>query len=289
MFPLKILSWNIEHFNGSGGQDAESRPARLDRVDRVAEFVRAESPDVFGLSEVEGSIVYEKFTSKLSGYTFNITEGRQSQEILVGVKSGLTAFFTQRNEFKRSNPYLRPGALLTLRDDDIHLPILFTHLKSKPDPEGFGLRDAMFGKIFDLQKELDKAQRSFSGDDSDKSNFIVLGDMNTMGLDYYRSSHDIPQAHEIAVVKSKFARRHMVAAAKTSPVTWSNGTGSSYPPSDLDHVFASEKLQLADIDGSGSKVRVAGWAELDGATAQDDWIHRYSDHAPLIFTVTGVA
>ncbi|MEQ9345522.1 MAG: endonuclease/exonuclease/phosphatase family protein [Thalassospira sp.] len=289
MFPLKILSWNIEHFNGSGGYDAESRPARLDRVDRVAEYIRNESPDIFGISEVVGSTVYEKFTRKLSGYTFNITEGRQSQEILVGVRSGLTAFFTQRNEFKRSNPYLRPGALLTVRDDDVHLPILFTHLKSKPDPEGFGLRDAMFGKIFDLQKELDKAQRSFSGNPDDKSNFIVLGDMNTMGLDYYQSSHDIPQAHEISVVKSKFARRGLVAAAKTASVTWSNGTGSSYPPSDLDHVFASETLQLSNVDAQGNKVRVAGWAELDDPAAQDDWIARFSDHAPLIFEVTGVA
>ena len=287
MFRLKILSWNIEHFNGSGGRSANSRQARLDRVDRVAEYLSDESPDIFGLSEVEGSIVYEKFTSKLSGYTFNITEGRQSQEILVGVRSGLTAFFTQRNEFKRNNPYLRPGALLTVRNGDIHLPILFTHLKSKPDPEGFGLRDAMFSKIFDLKKELDKAQRRLSGIPSDRSNFIVLGDMNTMGLDYYRSSHDIPQEHEIDVIKSKFASRGMIVAVKSSPVTWSNGTGSSYPPSDLDHVFASEKLRLSDMDAQGNKVRVAGWAEMKDVAEQDEWINRYSDHAPLIFEVNG--
>ncbi len=150
MLPLKVISWNIEHFNGSGGQDAENRALRLNRVERVVNYLSTQEPDVFGLSEVEGELVYEKFTESMPNYVFNITEGRQSQEILIGVKNNITAFFTQRNEFKRNNPYLRPGALLSVREGNIHIPILFTHLKSLPTPEGFGLRDAMFEKIFGL-------------------------------------------------------------------------------------------------------------------------------------------
>ena len=46
-----------------------------------------------------------------SDYFFHITEGPQTQEILVGVKSGFSPFFTQRVEFKGGNPRLRPSAL----------------------------------------------------------------------------------------------------------------------------------------------------------------------------------
>ena len=136
MLPLKFLSWNIEHFNGTGGQDKSNRKLRLNRVGRVVDVIRGKNADIFGLSEVEGSLVYEKFTQSMPNYTFNITEGRQSQEILIGVRSGLTAFFTQRNEFKRNNPFLRPGAFLALRKGDTHLSILFAHLKSSPLPRG---------------------------------------------------------------------------------------------------------------------------------------------------------
>ena len=152
MVNLKILSWNIEHFNGTGGIDKSNRKAREKRVERVTKLIKDEKPDVFGLSEVEGKLIHSKMTRLLPGYVFNITEGRQSQEILIGVKHGLTAFFAQRNEFKRSNPSLRPGALLTITIKDIDIPILFIHLKSMPSPEGFGLRDAMFEKDFNLKK-----------------------------------------------------------------------------------------------------------------------------------------
>lgn len=50
----------------------------------------------------------------MPGYQFHITEGRQTQEILVGVRNKFTAFFTQRLEFTGGNTFLRPGALLTL-------------------------------------------------------------------------------------------------------------------------------------------------------------------------------
>ncbi len=83
MADLSILSWNIEHFNGKGGIDKKNRQARLKRVDRVAGLLKDANPDVFGLSEVEGSIVYDAFVDKLSGYGFHITEGNQSQEILM--------------------------------------------------------------------------------------------------------------------------------------------------------------------------------------------------------------
>lgn len=288
MLPLKVLSWNVEHFDGKGGQDRNNRRNRLDRVERVVELVRQQDPDIFGIIEVEGAIVYDKITELMPGYTFNITEGRQSQEILIGVRGGLTAFFTQRNEFKRNNPYLRPGALLTVRDGNLHVPILFAHLKSMPSPEGFGLRDAMFDKIFDLKKELDKVTRRLSGNQAANSNFIVLGDLNTMGMDYYRSTNDIPGDREIDVLTAKFATRKMDRLEKSAPFTWYNGSTSSYPPSNLDHVFAAQHLEFEAVDGGAAVVEVGGWAERASVSERDDWISSYSDHAPLTFTLTSV-
>jgi endonuclease/exonuclease/phosphatase family metal-dependent hydrolase len=288
MLPLKIISWNIEHFNGTGGQDSDNRSRRLDRVERVAEYLISKQPDIFGLSEVEGELVYERFTEIMPNYAFSITEGTQSQEIMIGVKNNISAFFTQRNEFKRNNPYLRPGALLTVRHNDIHVPILFTHLKSAPDPEGFGLRDAMFEKIFNLKRELDKKARKITGNQDAKSNLIVLGDMNTMGMDYYRTGHDIPREKEVKVVTSKFKRRKMTALKKTNKNTYFNGSNSSYPPSNLDHVFAAAHLSFADVDNKSSKVLVDGWARLNSDAEKDSWINDFSDHAPLILTLISV-
>jgi endonuclease/exonuclease/phosphatase family metal-dependent hydrolase len=288
MLPLKIISWNIEHFNGTGGQDKSNRTLRLQRVEKVAQFIAAQSPDIFGLSEVEGALVYEKFTQLLPEYTFNITEGRQSQEILIGVRNNLTAFFTQRNEFKRNNPYLRPGALLTVRSGNIHIPILFTHLKSMPSPEGFGLRDAMFEKIFKLRLELNKAERALNGVANANANFVVVGDMNTMGMDYYSKDHDIPMDREIKTVKRKFKNRKMTALVKTHPHTFFNGSASKYPPSELDHVFAAAHLQFEDVDTAGANLIIGGWAEKTTNAEKDIWINEFSDHAPLIFKIISV-
>lgn len=269
---LKILSWNVEHFSGKG------RGARADRVDDVAALIRQLDPDIFALMEVEGSSVFQAFTHAFPGYSFTITEGRQVQEILIGVRGGISAFVTQRNEFKRSNPHLRPAALLTVtspgRD---YLSMLFTHLKSLPSPEGFGLRDAMLTKVRDLKGAIDRA---VGGD----SRFILLGDLNTMGLNMTFSDSDLTGREEIARVDRILAYRGLHRQPKTHDATFNNGSTSSYLPADLDHVYATDNLTFSDQCG-GAKVRVAGWAE---AVDADAWIDRYSDHAPLIFEITGL-
>ncbi len=281
MNKLNILSWNIEHFNGRGGIDKNNRRKRQDRVDRVAQFIKGKKPDIFGLSEVEGKVVHSSMTRILSGYTFSITEGRQSQEILIGVKHGITSFFTQRNEFKKSNPHLRPGALLTVTMSNQHIPILFMHLKSMPSPEGFGLRDAMFDKAFRLKKSLDKAAKR---NGQEQSNFIILGDMNTMGMNYEGKKFDIPSQHEIDITAKRFKRRGMTHLSKDHTATFNNGSKSRYLPADLDHVFAADHLKFTNA-GQRTDVHVGGWAEFNATKDQDKWINQFSDHAPLTLTL----
>ncbi len=275
---LKILSWNIEHFDGHGGKDKNNKTKRKDRVKRVCEFLKAEDPDIFGLSEVEGKVVHEQITAILPDYTFSITEGRQSQELLIGVKHGLTSFFTQRNEFRRSNPYLRPGALLTVTVNNEHYPILFTHLKSMPSPEGFGLRDAMFDKALNLKKALDKVAKK------KQSNFIILGDMNTMGLNYVGKKYDIKANIELLNLKKRFRKLDMTFIKKDHGTTFNNGSKSSYKPSDLDHVIAANHLRFVGFS-KGAKVYVGGWAKKKTSKDKDKWIAEFSDHAPLSFTL----
>ena len=173
---IKVLCWNVEHFSGT-----QQQGPRADRVRRVADVIREESPDVFAIQEVTGRAVFEAFSQKLPDYNITITEGPQTMEILVGVRAGLRSFITQRSEFKRNNPALRPGMLVTLTPEPgRNLPILFNHLKSMPDPEGFGLRTAMIERANSLWRAL------LSGptvtDPDAQVPFVIAGDLNLMGM-----------------------------------------------------------------------------------------------------------
>jgi exonuclease III len=121
---FSIASWNVEHFKGD--------PTR---ANRVIDFLKKQNPDVIGLYEVEGSEVFSEVTVKFPGYTFQITEGPETQEILVGVKSTLSAFITQKLEFKSGNSFMRPGLLLTITISGKQYSILFCILQAAMNQE----------------------------------------------------------------------------------------------------------------------------------------------------------
>jgi hypothetical protein len=75
----------------------------------------------------------------------------------------------------------------------------------------------------------------------------------------------------------------MVRLGKTAPATWSNGSGSRFPPSDLDHVVASNHLGFKHFHGA--EVDVRGWPALDTPAQQNKWISDYSDHGLLYLEV----
>ena len=80
---FSVASWNVEHFKGDGPDSA--------RVDRVVAFLAEQKPDIFGMFEVEGKTVFETLVQRMPNYTFQITEGQQTQEILIGVKRTLSS------------------------------------------------------------------------------------------------------------------------------------------------------------------------------------------------------
>lgn len=266
---FSLASWNVEHFKKKGA-----------RVDRVVEFLGKQDPDVFALYEVEGSEVFQSMTDQMPGYTFHITEGPQTQEILVGVRQGFTAFFTQKLEFKEQISALRPGALLTLTIGGEHYPILFLHPKSGSDPKGLGLRDDMLVKACDFRKTLEKAAGG-------RANYLFLGDLNTMGMRYrYVATKNIEQDDELAKLRGEAKRVGMRLLDKDMPHTWSNGSKSTIPPSNLDQVIVANHLTFKAF--GQAEVSVRGWPTEQTPAMQDTWIANYSDHALLYLEVQAV-
>ena len=266
---FSVASWNVEHFKGD--------PAR---ADRVIAFLAAQSPDVFALYEVEGTESFEALVSGMPGHTFHITEGQQVQEILVGVRQKLTAFFTQKTEFRSGASAMRPGALLTITVDGEHYPLLFLHTASMNDPRGLGLRDDMLLRACEFRKTLNKAADGCA-------NFIFMGDFNTMGMKYkYVKGRDIKPTDELTKLAKEAEKMKMRMLTKDGPATWSNGSKSSLRPSNLDHVVAAEHLGFKMFNGA--EVTLRGWPQEGTIAKQDAWIRDYSDHALMYFEVEKV-
>jgi hypothetical protein len=216
-----------------------------------------------------------------------MTEGEQTQEIFVGVHRRFQTFTTQRLEFKTGRAHQRPGLLLAVRADGVDYALLFLHIKSGADTEDFGLRDAALMHAFNLKKALDRISDG-------RANFIFMGDLNTMGIDDpvpYSKRMDLSSEDEVARIASWARRANMRLLNKEKTnvgncdreVTWYNGS-IHYVPANLDHVVASEHLQIRSQGNSPSEISVLGWPKL----AQSDWTSwfaEYSDHALLYFEV----
>ena len=271
-----LMSWNIEHFKKTRDNQTQKR------IERITAKIREEDPDVFAIYEVEGKDIYETLVTTFPGYTFHITEGPQVQEILVGVRGDITAFFTQKVAFKSGVSVLRPGALLTLRINQVNYPILFLHLKSKNDPRSFGLRDDMISKAIKFKKTLTQ--------DNIPPNYLFIGDLNTMGMNY-SFDRGIDVDNELKKSDNYASRYYkMQRLDKTYLNTWSNGTGSSIPDSALDHCYATDHLNFRLFENKDSRpgtspVDVRGWVDTPNASAKDRWISEYSDHCYLYLEV----
>lgn len=276
---LSILSWNVEHF----GKTKRNSSVPNKPVGPIIDLIANQKADVVAIYEVVGRHIFDTVTEKMPEYHFHITEGPQTQEILVGVKRGLSSFFTQKTEFKSGAQALRPGAFLTVTKNGHQYPLLFLHLKSMSDPKGFGLRDDMTGKAIKLKKRLDK-QRHSNGLPG-KANFIFLGDLNTMGMNLTYSAKDISGQEEIERLGKRLAAKSvkMKLLSKTHEGTYWPGTNSSYPISNLDHVVAADHLEFKSF--SGKDIKVSGWVDESTDSKRDQWAKQFSDHALLYFEV----
>jgi len=247
-------------------------------------FLAAQNPDLLVLYEVEGKDVFASVTAKFPGYTFHITEGEETQEILVGVRASLSAFLTQKLEFKSGATSMRPGLMATVTVAGKPYCVLFLHLASSNEPRGFGLRDDMATRAIKFRKPLDASAGG-------KANYLFLGDLNTMGLDY-PSQKEIDPLTELKKRDLRALRFYdMRRLVKAYDASWSNGPGSSIPDSNLDHVYAANHLKFKRFtraDGAKAEVDVRGWTNQTSAVAKDKWIKDFSDHSLLYLEIQRV-
>ncbi len=144
---FSIVSWNVEDFKPDPNC-----------VDRVIDFLAAQNPDVLALYEVESKEIFASVTAKFPGYTFQITEGEESQAILGGVRAFLSACFSPKLEFKSGATSMRPGLLATVGMAGKSYCFSFLHLVPSNEPRGFGLRDDMTTRVIKFRKALDAAR-----------------------------------------------------------------------------------------------------------------------------------
>lgn len=264
---FSLVSWNVEHF-----KDDQKR------IERVVDFLAKQKPDVFGLYEVEGKTIFDTIKTLMPGYQFHITEGPQTQEILVGVRSKFTAFFTQKLEFNSGNTFLRPGALLTLTIAGEDYPILFLHTKSSNTPVGLGIRDDQFQRAVKFKETLEKSAKP----KGKPVNYIFLGDLNTMGMKY-PFGHSIEAQVELQKLDQDIGKVGMRRLEKNAPNSWWNGPKSKLPPSNLDQVVVANNLRLRAF--GQAEIDVRGWPRLATESEQGKWIADFSDHALLYVEV----
>lgn len=263
---LRFTTWNVKHFG--------KEPSR---AVRCAEFVAQFEPDVFAIFEVSSKEVFGHFRAQMPEHNFFISEGPQSQETLVGVRKTLSAFVTTRQEFKSKIPTLRPGVLATVEADSELYAFLFLHIKSGSKPLGWGLRDDMMEHARSLKKALDaEAQKMGQA----AANFIIAGDLNTMGMNVTYADNDSDGKEEIDRLSKRFKESGMTLLDKDATATWMN-TGNRYPPSDLDHVIASDHLQVTGLNGE-ENLSVLGWPTLTSPAEKVAWVEEFSDHALVL-------
>ena len=273
--PITVVTWNVKHF-----KRRVNAPADQNRVDRVVALPNAQQPDVFALFEVSGSEVFSTIVREMPGYSISITEGAQTQETLVASRHDLHTFTTQRLEFKSGARSLRPGALLTVIDGDRIYPLLFLHLKSFPDPAGYGIRTDQLEKAFAFRNTLAESTQALDFEDA---RYVFAGDFNTMGMNLTFSDGDIDESDEIVRLDDAATARGMTLAPKTENVTWH--APRSATTSDLDHVVHGNNVTLVTAVGHAEPVQVVGWPQEAGEPAQRAWVRDFSDHALLRFTI----
>jgi hypothetical protein len=266
---FSLLSWNVEEFDGDAAQ-----------LSQVTEHIKALNPDVFGLFEVEEVNILDLMRNLLPDFDYSLTDGPENKEILAGVRRQKFAqvVFSQKREFKVYNPYLRPGLLVTLDTAGEVYNILFLHTDSGTAASDFGNRYEMFEKIWSLKRAVDALAAASSVD----GKFIVLGDLNTMGLLFptkRNSDRRVAQDEEIEALGQSGSRRSMVLLAKEFDATFSDGRYLS----NLDHILATDNISfrvLGQHNGEPFNVRVTGWQQLEGQ-ARLDFIRSVSDHCSL--------
>jgi hypothetical protein len=247
------------------------------RADRAVSFLKKQDPDVFALYEVYGKDVFAEMAKQFSGYTFHITEGKSAQEILLGVRSSIDAFITQKLEYTSGTTHVSPGLLATIIHEGSVYPMLFMNIDSSPTTQGMGLRYEMMQRAFKYRSKLDKL--AWEQGDA-KVNYIFLGDMEIMGMNH-PFDRGIDAETELRKWDEEECKMYnMRRLLKSHDLTYLSCDGEEQ--GDYDHVYVAEHLKFTKFDNS--EVDVRGW-NLEPPDKQKEWREKFSPHSLLYFEV----
>lgn len=284
---VRLSCWNVKEF----GKKPKSKAALKSRVKGVANHIKSLQPDIFGILEVDNIDILELIENHFPTYDFGFTEGtddsnKANKEILVAWKRGKfdQVTFSQKRQFNLYNPYLRPGALLSFRIKKDWFNALFLHTDSGTEAKDFGNRYEMFDKVWSLRKNLDKKVGS------KRERLIVMGDLNTMGLQYptrRKSDLIVSGESEITALEGFAESAKMARLEKSHDETWKK-FGRNWR-SDLDHVLASDLMKFEvlgqrDLDGKDFTVSVDGWVGKSKGQSEK-FIEKLSDHCSVTVEV----
>lgn len=263
---FSVASWNVKHFKSTQA-----------RADRAVSFLKKQDADLFALYEIYGKDVFTELVKQFPGYTFHITEGKQSQEILLGVRNSLDAFITQKLEFTSGTTHISPGLLATIMHEGSVFPMLFINIDSSPTTQGMGLRYEMMQRAFKYRSKLDNL--AWEQGDA-KVNYIFLGDFEIMGMNHpYDKSIDAET--ELRKWDDEECKKYnMRRLMKSQKLTYTACDGSQ--EGDYDHVYVAEHLKFTKF--GDSEVDVRGWV-TESEDKQREWREKYSPHSLLYFEV----
>lgn len=263
---FSVASWNVKHFKSTQA-----------RVDRAVSFLKKQDPDIFALYEVYGKDVFLELVKQFPGYCFHITEGKRSQEVLIGIRHNLDAFVTQKLEFSSGSTTVCPGLLATILHDGSVYPMLFMNIDSSPTVQGIGQRHEMMQRAFKYRGRLDKL--AWEQGDA-KVNYIFLGDLEIMGMNHPYGKGIDPETELKKWDDEECKKYNMRRLTKSHNLTYKSCDGTNH--GDYDHVYAAEHLKFTKFDGH--EVDVRGWI-TEPEEKQKEWREKYSVHSLLFFEV----
>jgi len=263
---FSVASWNVKKFKSIHA-----------RVDLAISYLKKQDPDIFALYELYGKDVFSELVKQFPGYSFQITEGKRSQQILLGIRNSLDSFITQKLEFSSGSTTICPGLLATIIHEGSLYPMLFMNIDSSPTAQGIGQRHEMILRAFKYREKLDKL--AWEQGDA-KVNYIFLGDFEIMGMDQTYETGIDPETELRKWDEVECKKYNMRRLKKSHDLTYMSCDGNGQ--GDYDHVYAAEHLTFTKF--GDFEVGVRGWVS-EPEDKQKEWREKYSVHSLLYFEV----
>lgn len=186
LYSFKILWWNIENlFDEIDEPDKDDlvipKPIYLNKIDKIASFLKKVNSEIVGLAEVENIRLLEILAKKADYPFFYLVEGNDPRGIDVALLSKIKLVYYKSNKDKKT-PYKGnynykfsrdcPVAFLYINKKPLY--ILLTHLKAafENDSKSLIKRIAQVKGILDIIDSIYK-------ESNNEPYVLLMGDLNS--------------------------------------------------------------------------------------------------------------